>query len=242
VTAIGRSRAAGIPVIIVTGRMFRSVRPYLEQAGIEEPVVCYQGAAVVDPRSGEFILHRPIAVADARRGLDALLEAGYTPNDYVDDELFVERHTEASRRYADFQGLPVHEVGDLKAWLDRPPTKLVAIGDPERVAELRDELRARFAGRLFVTTSLPWFLELGHPEVSKATGLAFVADRLGFARARTVAFGDGENDVELLDWAGFGVAVETGHPALLERADLTCLGPAEHGVAAVIEAFLDSTS
>lgn len=220
--------------------MFRSVRRYLEQAEITEPVVCYQGALVADPVTGEFLLHEPMALAAARDAIAALAEAGLSPNVYVDDELYVARHTEASRRYADFQGLPVTEVGDLTAWLDRPPTKLVAIDDPVRVAALRDELRERFDGELHVTTSLPYFLELGHPDVSKATGLAFVAQRLGFDAGTTVAFGDGENDLELLEWAGFGVAVREAHPVLLAAADAVCDGPDSEGVATVIAAFLDS--
>jgi hydroxymethylpyrimidine pyrophosphatase-like HAD family hydrolase len=83
-------------------------------------------------------------------------------------------------------------------------------------------------------------LELGHPAVSKGTGLAFVAERVGFSLERTVAFGDGENDVELLERAGFGVAVENAHPRLRERADWVSSGPDEEGVATVLEAFLHS--
>lgn len=220
--------------------MFRSVRPYLEQAGIDDPVVCYQGAAVVDPLSGAFLLHEPIPLEVAREAITALADAGYSPNCYVDDRLFVARHTEYSRLYAEFQHLPVTEVGDLAAWLPSPPTKLVAVADPERVPRLRAMIEERFAGRLFVTTSLPYLLELGNPAVSKGTGLAFVAGRLGLDASRVVSFGDGENDIELIEWAGFGIAVEDAHPLLLERADWTCPTAEQEGVAAVIGSYLDS--
>jgi hydroxymethylpyrimidine pyrophosphatase-like HAD family hydrolase len=83
-------------------------------------------------------------------------------------------------------------------------------------------------------------LEIGNPEVTKGSGLSFVTERLGVALDRVVAFGDGENDVELLEAAGFGVAVEGGHPRLRAIADTTCSGPADEGVASVIEAVLDS--
>ena len=76
--------------------------------------------------------------------------------------------------------------------------------------------------------------------MSKGSGLAFVAGRLGFEAERTVAFGDGENDLELLEWAGFGVAVENGHRGLLARADWVCPGPRDEGVAQVLEAYLGS--
>src|SRR4029079_17585032 len=101
--AIARSQAAGIPVLVATGRMFRSVRPYLEEAGITDPVVCYQGAAVVDPASGTFLLHEPIPLETARDAVRLLRELGYPPNCYVGDRLYVERQTEYSRMYAGFQ-------------------------------------------------------------------------------------------------------------------------------------------
>ena len=64
------------------------------------------------------------------------------------------------------------------------------------------------------------------------------ADRLGFTRQRTVSFGDGENDVELLDWAGYGVAVRNAHDRVLAVADFVCPPVQEEGVAQVIEAYL----
>ena len=240
--AIARSQAAGVPVLVATGRMFRSVRPYLEQAGIGEPVVCYQGAAVVDPHTGAFLLHEPLELDLAREAVAALLEHGMSPNVYVDDQLYVAEETEYSRAYSRFQHLPVTEVGDLLAWLDRAPTKLVAVAEPERLAEVRPGLERTFAGRLFVTTSLPHMLELGHLGASKGTGIAFVANRLGLDLGRVVAFGDGENDVELLAEVGLGIAVEGGHPRLLEVAGRTCPGPQDQGVAQVIDAVLDSTA
>jgi Cof subfamily protein (haloacid dehalogenase superfamily) len=238
--AIAAVRAAGIRVIVATGRMFRSVKPYLELAGIPDPVVCYQGAAVVDPETSVFLFHRPIPLELGRRAIDALQDAGYPPNCYVDDELVVASRTPYSDAYANFQHLPVHEVGDLLAWLEVAPTKLVAVGEPHELDDLRRDLGELFGDSLYVTTSLPYLLELGNPDVSKGTGLAFVAERQGFRLDRTVAFGDGENDIELIERAGFGVAVENAHPQLQERAAWVCPGPDEEGVAAVLEAFLDS--
>ena len=229
-------------MIVATGRMFRSIRPYLDEAGIAEPVVCYQGAAVVDPPSGTFLLHEPIPLETARDAVVALTGLGHSPNCYVDDRLYVERHTEYSRMYAEFQHLPVEEVGDLAAWLERPPTKLVAVADPADVPALRETLLASFADRLFLTTSLPYLLELGNPAVSKGTGIAFVAERLGISLDRVVSFGDGENDIELIDEAAFGIAVEDANPLLLDHADWICPSADDEGVATVIDAYLESVA
>ena len=78
--------------------------------------------------------------------------------------------------------------------------------------------------------------------MSKGSGLAFVADRLGFGPEQTVACGDGENDRELFDWAGFGVAVANAHEDVLARADLVVPSVQEEGVADLLEAYLDSVA
>jgi hydroxymethylpyrimidine pyrophosphatase-like HAD family hydrolase len=103
-------------------------------------------------------------------------------------------------------------------------------------------MRERFGRRMFISKSLPYFLEFAHANVTKGSGLAFAADRVGFTAAETVAFGDGENDVELLEWAGYGVAVENAHPRVLAVADFVCPPCDEEGVAQVIEAYLDSVA
>jgi Cof subfamily protein (haloacid dehalogenase superfamily) len=235
---IAAARAAGIHVILVTGRMFQSVRPYAQAAGIDDPVVCYQGAVVADPVSGRFLRHEPIPLELAREAIVAVQAEGYPLNCYVDDELYVAEHTDASNAYASFQNLEVHAVGDLLAWLAAPPTKLVAVGDPAALDALKDRMVEHFDGRMYISKSLPYFLEFASPEVTKGTGLAFLAEHLGFAQERTVAFGDGENDVELLEWAGYGIAVENAHERVLAIADFVCPPVTEEGVAQAIEAYL----
>lgn len=219
--------------------MVQSARRVIEPAGLDEPIVCYQGA-VVAQADGSVLRHAPIALELAREAISAVVEAGFPPNVYVGDELYVDRVTAESGRYASFQQIDIHPVGDLVGWLSEPPTKLVCIGDPDELERLEAVLRRRFAGRLWVSKSLPYFLEFAAEGVSKASGLAFLADRLGFSARETVAFGDGENDIELLEWAGYAVAVADAHARASAAADWLCPPAAEEGVASVIEALLDS--
>ena len=76
--------------------------------------------------------------------------------------------------------------------------------------------------------------------MTKAEGLAFAAELLGVPMSKMVAFGDGENDVELVESVGYGVAVANAHDRVLAVADLVCPRDSDEGVAQVIEAFLDS--
>jgi Cof subfamily protein (haloacid dehalogenase superfamily) len=238
---VSAARAAGVHVIIVTGRMYRAVRPYLEALGLDELVVCYQGA-VVARADGEFLRHVPIPLELAREAIAAVQETGHHLNVYVGDELYVAEVTDEARGYADFQDIPLHPVGDLLAWLEEPPTKLVSVGERHDMDGLEAALKTRFDGRLYVSKSLPEFVELAAPDVTKAAGLEFVAERLGFSLEQTVACGDGENDVELLEAAGYAVAVENAHERVLAVADLVVPRDAEQGVAQLIEAYLDLPS
>lgn len=225
-------------MLVVTGRMFRSALPYAREAGIDAPLVCYQGAWVGDPASGERLLHEPLPLEPAREVIAAVQERGFSLNCYVDDELYVERETEQSRRYSVFQRIPVHVVGPLLDFLEERPTKLVVVDTEERVEELEVEMKALFGERLHVARSLPHFLEFSDRHVTKGSGLAFAAQLLGFDQAATLGCGDGENDLELLDWAGFGIAVDNANPRLKAIADWVCPSVDDDGVAQVIEAVV----
>src|SRR5205823_2780419 len=109
--AVAAARAAGIHVVLVTGRMFQAVRPYALEAGLDDPVVCYQGAVVAEPLSGRWLRHVPIPLELAREAIAVVNEEGFGLNCYVDDELYVAEVTPEARRYADFQHLQLHAVG-----------------------------------------------------------------------------------------------------------------------------------
>ena len=236
--AIADVRARGVHVVVVTGRMFQSVRPYVLEAELDDPVICYQGAVVAEPRTGAWLRHVPIPLELARETIATLDAEGFGMNCYVHDELYVAEVTPEARRYAGFQHIRLHPVGDLLAWLRDPPTKLVVIGDPEVLDELETRMKARFEERLYISKSLPYFLEFAASGVTKATGLDFLAQHLGFTPDRTIAFGDGENDVELLEWADYAVAVENAHERVKAVADLVCQSVDDEGVAQVLEAYL----
>jgi Cof subfamily protein (haloacid dehalogenase superfamily) len=218
--------------------MFQSVRPYALEAGLDDPVICYQGAVVAEPRTGRWLRHVPISLPAAREAIEILDGEGFSLNCYVGDELYVAELTPGARRYAEFQHLEVHEVGDLLRWLHEPPTKLVVIDDPHVLDELEARMKAHFDGRLYISKSLPYFLEFASPDVTKAAGLDFVSKAVGFTAEQTVGFGDGENDVELLEWAGYAVAVENAHERVKAVADFICPRVDDEGVAQVLDAYL----
>jgi hypothetical protein len=235
IDAVAAAKRSGVEPIIATGRMLRSALPYARQLGITAPLICYQGALIADVADGGWLLHRPVPVALAKEVLHELRDEHV--NLYVDDELYVGQVDEEALAYARHGRLTPHPVGDLVDWISEPTTKIVVVGDPLRMDDLGARLRASFDGRLFIAKSLPEFLEVAEPDVSKGSGLHWVCEHLGIDAADVVAFGDNQNDRELLLEAGHGGAAGDADPTLAALADFAVPGPAEDGVAHFLSAL-----
>ena len=85
---------------------------------------------------------------------------------------------------------------------------------------------------------MPFNLEINHPDATKGNGILRLASILGLKKAQTMAFGDGENDLSMIQEAEIGVAMENGIQSLKEAADYVTLSNDEDGVAAAIEHFI----
>ena len=242
VDAVQAVAGAGVVPIVATGRMLRSSRPFALQLGVTAPLICYQGALIADPQSGEWLRHEPMPVPLAREVIEACRKRDQHCNVYVDDELYVDELNVYALEYARHAKLEAHPVGDLERWLSEPTTKIVVVGEPELLDALQIELRAQFGDRLFIAKSLPFFLEVAQPGVSKGSALEWVCDRISIEPAQVVSFGDGANDIELLRDAGFGVAIEGADQILLDEADATVPGPEHDGVARFLEALVSARS
>jgi Cof subfamily protein (haloacid dehalogenase superfamily) len=213
---------AGVRFVICTGRMFRSARVVAAQMGVRDGlVVCYQGAMVADLGDGSTLFHRRMDPEDAAAVIRRLRVLGRHVNAYIDDEMYVDEVEKWALHYTRHTGVGLREVDDLEAEvLRRPPTKLVAITDADDVTRILPDLQERWRDRLFVQRSQPEYIEFADGGVSKSGALQWVCDLLGLRRHRAVACGDGDNDVDMLCWAGLGVAMAEAAPEVQAAADV----------------------
>ena len=220
--AIRGLRGAGVAFVICTGRMFRSARIIATRLGFEDgPIVCYQGALVADLATGQQFLHTRIEPSVAEDVVLRLRELGRHLNAYIDDQLFIEHMDEWARSYAEYAEVGIELVDDLAAEVRvHPPTKFVVLSDPADVDELLPGLQERWRDRLYVVRSQASYIEITDPRVSKSGALQWLCDRWGFRRSATVTCGDGHNDVDMLSWAGMGVAVAEAAPEVRRAADV----------------------
>ena len=228
----------GVMVTVATGRMFRSALPYALELGIEVPIITYQGAFVKNARSGEVVVNRPVPLELARQVLEEGYRAGIPMNVYINDALYVDSITAETEGYAKMAGVDMAAVGNLIDFLQEEPTKILYMADPSRLDRLKGPKQDRFGEYLYITKSKPNYLEFLHPKATKKHALEELAARFGVVQAETMAFGDSYNDLEMIEYAGLGVAMGNAPDDIKKKAGYVTVTNNEDGVAAVIEKFV----
>jgi Cof subfamily protein (haloacid dehalogenase superfamily) len=239
VAAVKAASAAGVTVVLATGRMFKSSLRFAEPLGLTGPIINYQGAVIRDISSGEVWYRCELTLPMQQRVLELAERRDWHVNAYVDERVYTARARPEADLYARISTVPYEVVGPLSRWVQKDSTKMVLVDlDPDDVPARISELTAWMGDVARVTRSLDWFIEVVNPEVSKARALALVADRLGITPADVCAIGDNTNDEDMVRWAGFGVAMGNAPASLKALAKHVTGTVDEAGVAQVIERFV----
>jgi len=237
-TAVAQAQAAGVRVTIATGRSFPSARPFIETLRITVPVICYQGAEIVVPTTGERLFRRTFS-----RELAAEVDVFAQSRDleltfYADDKVFLRQRRHDQGYYDRWFTLPVYVTENPIAAMPGEPTKFLIVADEATITQLMPELQARFGQHLQIMRSHPSYVEGVSLGVSKGVAVAWLASYLGVDQAATLAIGDHHNDVSMIRWAGLGVAMGDAPPEVQTVADYVAPPVTEDGVAHVIERFI----
>ena len=243
--AIFAAQAQGIKVVVATGRMYRSALRFHQTVGSSLPLICYQGAWIQDPATGKILSHLPVAKEKTIALLDYFeqpaLRSLLSVHFYINDQLYVREITAATQIYAQRSEIQPIAVGDLRSVLDTEPTKILALcDDPEAIANLLSSLRQIYTpAELYLTTSVATFFEAANPLVSKGAALRYLAEEiLGLQSANVMAIGDNFNDLEMLSYAGIGIAMGNAPDEVKAIAQWVAPTVEEDGVAAAIEEFV----
>ncbi len=237
--AIERAQNQGTIVTLASGRMFPLLEHLVSDLKITSPVICYGGALVVDPGTRRSLYERGVPLDLARAVIQEARRRDLTARVYVGEQVFVEQMAPGAYNFESLQRVNAVKVPDLVAHVDRDPTHLAIDAPPERTRALVEEMRRVFSPALHVTTGHPLLTEFSHPDVHKGSALAWLASEVGVSREQTLAIGDDWNDLEMLRFAGLGVAVANAHPDVLALAAIaTVPSVSEDGVAVALERYV----
>jgi Cof subfamily protein (haloacid dehalogenase superfamily) len=243
--AIRKAQAKGIQVAIATGRMYCSALRFHREVGSALPILAYQGAWIQDPVTQKIHQHLPVSRTTAEQLLDyfeseALLSL-LSVHFYINDQLYVREITPETQIYAQRADIVPKPVGDLRKALSCEPTKVLALSDDTAIIEqLLGSLRKQYTpAELYLTKSVATFFEATHPAANKGTAVRYLAEELlGLNAKNVMAIGDNFNDVEMLEYAGLGVAMGNAPTDVQAIANWVAPSVEQDGAAAAIEAFV----
>jgi Cof subfamily protein (haloacid dehalogenase superfamily) len=263
--AITAAQEHGVVVTIATGRMFGATLPYARRLNVQGPLICFQGGLVRHSQTGEVYQHTTVPGTLAAEAIELLLAADIFVIAYIDERLWVAQQRPELDLYLGWhpehpevvidpnlassvanasiarlltQAETMQTANLAESVVANQPSKLLFVAEPAVVARELLRLTARFEGRLSVFRSHELFGELTPLGVNKGAALAQLAGRLGIPREQVIAIGDHENDIEMIRWAGLGLAMGNAIPAVQAVADEVIPSVDEAGVAWAIERYI----
>lgn len=239
--AIDALIADGVPFVLATGRPPRWIDPVVDGLGYAPLCVCGNGAVIYDSATDRVLDTHTLDVETLTWAAE-LAERLLPGCGLAAERVGSSAHDAATPQ---FVSSPEYE----HAWLNpddtqvsraeviaAPAIKMLIRLPGAASGDMRAALEPALSGRADLTYSTDnGLIELSAPGVSKATGLATVAQRLGVQHSALIAFGDMPNDVPMLLMAGHGVAMANAHPEALAAADEVAAANHEDGVARILE-------
>jgi Cof subfamily protein (haloacid dehalogenase superfamily) len=233
--AIERLVAAGVVVVLASGRMYPGTARIAQHLRLDGPLICQQGASVHrgdGSRSHEFTIDADVAdeiVAFA-------LEHGW-PFAWFDALRYLVSHPNpASDFFARVSGVVAENRADAHR-AGVVPTGIDIISTPEAANGVHQELERRYGDRIHLLDFASVTVALA-PEATKGNALALLAQDLGIEPEQALAIGDSANDASMLRWAGRGVAMPHGDRYALAAADEVLEGPGVSGVAPLLRSLV----
>ena len=253
--ALELAAGRGIELAALSGRPFCALPDaILSLSGLHYAAVS-NGAAVYRigcAAKAERIYSRTLEKKDVLRilrGMQARFESGeisyevfvegvsYAPEEYL-ESLEAYGFNEQTAEYTRSTRRPVENIlSFIEANAEQLDSLDIILKDSTGKMALSKRLLQEMPG-IYVTSSMAHRVEISHRNASKAEGLRFILQELGLPAAEAIAFGDGENDADMLRFAGIGAAVKNAAPECLAAADLVCESNDEDGAAQAIEKIL----
>ncbi|MDB6152527.1 MAG: HAD-superfamily hydrolase, subfamily, partial [Chthoniobacteraceae bacterium] len=235
--ALERLREAGVQVAVASGRHYQNIVSF-NQIGLQEWVLSSNGAVISHAKTGQILLETTMPAPLVREVCERGRQLGMSLIAYHRDGAYIERDSSWTDLYAREAGWTPKRVA-MESLPADGFQKIIWAEDPVLISRLAPALRNEFAGRLYVVPTNAHLLEFLAPAGNKAHGAKGLAKHLGIASINALAFGDGNNDVELLGWAGLSVAMDHGRESARKAARLISpIGPPETAFARAVDLAL----
>lgn len=250
--ALLAAQRSGVRLILSSGRPVQGLRALAAELDLPANgglLVAFNGAHVVDARTDEVLFDQPMDPSALASLVGHMREFDVIPWITEGSRLYVERGmrhvityrgepfdiVEYERRMCD---LELHEVDDLLEVCGTPQDKLLCASEPEYLQQHWRAMYGPFTDELSGMFTADFYFEFMAPGIDKGRALAGALPKLGIDASEVIAFGDGQNDVSMLRWAGTGVAMGNAVDEAKAAADMVTASNNEDGIALALAEFL----
>lgn len=234
--ALKQAMDQGVQIILATGKTRASARAIIERLNLTTPGVYIQGLSIHNG-DGSVRYQQTLDATVAQTVIAYAEQQNYTLIVYSGADIFVRELNQHTHILIDYHETAPQAIGSMIGF-DRPINKMLFIDEPTTIENIHAYLSASVNGSASLARSMPFIVEILPSGASKGKGLQLVAEDMQIAPKHILAIGDGENDIEMLQYAGIGVAVSNAMPRVKEVADYVVGTNDEDGVAEAIERFV----
>lgn len=233
-----KAKEAGHQVMIATGRPYRASQLYYQELSLTTPIVNFNGALIHHPKNPMWqTIHTTVDLRVVHDVVESVHKYEYDNLiAEVLDDVYLHREDEGVLQLL-HMGNPNILTGDLKSTLKEDPTSLLIQADDVNTPIIRKHLQDVHAELIeHRRWGAPFpIIEIVHKGLSKAVGIDYIAKEMGIPRERIIAFGDEDNDLEMIEYAGIGVAMSNGIDDLKTIANEITLSNNEDGIAKFLQ-------
>lgn len=242
--ALKKAQERGIILVLASGRPVAGLKQLsceLEMDTHHGILLAYNGGKVLDAEDGTVLYEKSIPVERAKAVLRHLEQFPVTPMTYGKDCLYTMDKNGYKVEYESrIIGLEVTETKiPLSEFLSVSPVKILTAAPNEVLLSKMEEITAPFAEEFSFVMSAPFYLECNMKGINKATSLDYVCKNMGIKREEIISFGDAQNDITMIEYAGLGIAMENACEELKAVANEITLSNNEDGIAVALEKHLN---
>ncbi len=214
----------GHSVVIATGRPYRSSERFYDALNLDTPLINYNGSLITAKHRDDF---KPRVLTLSKDDVIKLFKETkpIVENAFCeirDDIYLLNQSNDISDLLHFFNGARLFE-GAFDETLVGDPNGCIVIAKKNRGYDFEAHIKNHYSEKMLARNwgdNYSSVIEVFNPKTNKGAALDYVAEYLGFSRENIIAFGDGHNDIEMLQYAGIGIAMANSHPELLDVADI----------------------
>ena len=245
IEALIRVQKQGVKVTICSGRPAYGIAPHADTLRLAEfggYVISYNGGGICDWATKEEIYAQTLKPEVLPYLCECARKHGFSILTYVGEHIVAEGNHVENNPYVQFTSMrnkmPIHPVPDFLKEITYPISKCMIVGNPEPLQLLEQEMATHLQGQAEAFRSEPFFLEVVPQGIEKARGLAALLTHLGLQREELMAFGDGFNDIGMIEFAGMGIAMANAQEVVKKAADYVTGSNEADGIADALDKFI----